>query len=269
LSPTRSAAYRVRGAARPRLRDPAVLEHDDPVGEGHRLDGIVRDQEPRTVETRERSPEQGAQLGTGRDVDGRERLVEDQDARIAREGARQRDALARAARQRRGPRPRVHRRGHAGQDLTSVCARGARPRAARAPRERHVLQRAEVREQDSVLERDADRPALWRQAVDPFTVERHPAPRLGHEPGDGFDDRGLPRAVRAEDRDGLVRRGLERRLDRPLAARDREVDQQGHWAPRHLRPVSRPPRVTSTASETTTRINDNRIAPPWSTWRAS
>src|SRR4029453_4401941 len=41
----------------------------------------------------------------------------------------------------------------------------------------------------------------------------------------------LPGAVRAEDGDGLVRGGLEGRLDRPPASRDGEVDPEGHPGP--------------------------------------
>jgi len=78
------------------LHDAAVLEHDDQVGTTDRRE---------TVSDDERGPvlEQQAQrlldLPLGADVDRGRRLVEDQDARVRQERARERDELPLAERQ--------------------------------------------------------------------------------------------------------------------------------------------------------------------------
>ena len=85
------------------LLDAAVLQHDDAVGQRHRLDLVVGDVDHRRV--RHRFLELG-DLDAGGDaqrgVEVRQRLVEQEHLRIAHDGAADGDALALAARQRLG-----------------------------------------------------------------------------------------------------------------------------------------------------------------------
>jgi hypothetical protein len=68
----RPVADIVRGAG---LRHTTVLEEHQAVGERHRFDRIVRDEDARTGEVGERTTEQRAELGLGLGVDRRERFV--------------------------------------------------------------------------------------------------------------------------------------------------------------------------------------------------
>src|SRR5205085_5646025 len=80
------------------LDDPAVLEDDDQVGVPDRREP-VGDDERRP--SREEQAEGALDLALGADVDRRGRLVEDEDARVGEEGARERDELALAEREAR------------------------------------------------------------------------------------------------------------------------------------------------------------------------
>ena len=66
----------------PRLRDATVLEHDDAIREGDRIEQIVRDQDPSTRERRQMGAKIATQLDAGADVECRERLVEQQEPRL-------------------------------------------------------------------------------------------------------------------------------------------------------------------------------------------
>ena len=82
---------------RPDLLDVALVEHDDPVGEGERLSLVVRDVD----EGRSRLTMDAAQLGLHLEpdpqVERRERLVQQQHARPVDERTSERDALELAA----------------------------------------------------------------------------------------------------------------------------------------------------------------------------
>ena len=81
------------------LRDPSVLEHHDPVGERHRLDGVVRDHDPHAGEPAQDRPDQRTELRAGADVERGGRLVQQQQAWLVDQGARERDPLSLAARE--------------------------------------------------------------------------------------------------------------------------------------------------------------------------
>ena len=78
------------------LDDLAVLEHDDQVGVADRREP-VRDHERRAAG--EQTPQRPLDLALGADVDGRRRLVEDQDARVGKQRAGEGDELALAERE--------------------------------------------------------------------------------------------------------------------------------------------------------------------------
>ena len=99
----------------PVLRDPSALEDDDAVGEHRGVDGVVRDDEPRTGCVGEVAPELAADLQARAGVERGERLVEQQETRFADERTRERDPLGLATGQlRRACRP-CDRRGRRGR----------------------------------------------------------------------------------------------------------------------------------------------------------
>src|SRR5690348_268233 len=80
------------------LLDPPTVHHDDPVGHRHRFDLVVRDVDRRVPIFVVQAADLEAHLAAEVRVEVRQRLVEQQDAGIGRERARERDALLLAAR---------------------------------------------------------------------------------------------------------------------------------------------------------------------------
>ncbi len=140
------------------LHDPALIHDRDHVGHGQRLELVVGDIDGGDAE----ALHQVADLGTGLlaqlGVEVRERLVEQQDRRLAHQRARQRQALLLAARQeRRGTvlearqLHQLERLHHLVTDLLAV-----EPPLHLAQRERHVLEHVHVRPDGVGLEHHAD-----------------------------------------------------------------------------------------------------------------
>ena len=73
------------------LDDPAVLEHDDQVGVADRREAVGDDERGAAVQ---QAAQRALDLALGADVDRARRLVEDQDARVGEQRARERDELA-------------------------------------------------------------------------------------------------------------------------------------------------------------------------------
>ena len=118
MTPARSATQRDRGravtsAGVPRWTTRPRFEHDHPIRERERLQRIVRHQQTHPVERRQVLAEIAPQLRASLDVDGGERLVEQQEPRLDRERARQRDALALSAGERARLRARPVAEAHA------------------------------------------------------------------------------------------------------------------------------------------------------------
>ena len=86
-------------------RDAAVGEDDDPVGERDRLVDVVGDEHDGRAVPLVQLLQQPVHADAGQGVEGAERLVEQQQLRLAHEGPGQGDALGLAARQRARPRP--------------------------------------------------------------------------------------------------------------------------------------------------------------------
>src|SRR5581483_6200274 len=240
----------------PGVRDAAALEDDEPVRERDRLDRIVRHEEPHARLPRQVRAEIAAQAPARLRVQGRERLVEEEERRPERERAGERHALRLAARQL--ARLPLGERGD--PEALEPLARGAIGRgprdAARAEAERDVRHRAQVREEEQVLECDRDRALLGghedargriveRHAVDPKRagVERDQA-------GERVHDRRLAGAVRAEERDQLAARDRELDVEIELAATHPEPCLDAHSASKkRRRSATRTP--SDTASSTT------------------
>ena len=168
---------RVRGRVHELLRrarlDELPLEEDaDAVGERGRVLEVVRDEERRQAHLAQDLLELDADGLARVRVQGGERLVEEQDARVARERPGERDALALAARQLARPRR--------GEVRDAGSARAARRRASRPPKP--TLRRdGEVREERVVLEHVADRPLLGGRST-PRPASSHVSPPSRHGP---------------------------------------------------------------------------------------
>src|SRR6185503_20439392 len=80
------------------LLDPAVAQQDDPVGQRHGLDLVVRDVDHRSAELLMQAFYLAAHLIAQLRVEIAERLIEKENPRIAHDGAADRDTLALAAR---------------------------------------------------------------------------------------------------------------------------------------------------------------------------
>ena len=186
--------------------------------------GVVRDENGRhpslAVELFEQIEDAPGRI----DVEVARRLVREEEARRAREGARDRDALLFAARRARGGGDRAARAGRRG--------RGSRPRGgaprpaglARDPvREGDVLLRRELRQQMVELKDKPDAvvakasPLPRRELVERLAEDLH-APRVGAvDPSEEVQERGLPHP-------GGPHHGRED----PLRQFEREVREDGH-----------------------------------------
>ena len=201
------------GHACPACDDAAVLEDHDPVGERRGVDRIVGHEEPHARRTRRGGAELAPDLDAGAGVERGERLVEQQQPRLGRERAGERDALGLTAGELAGLRVGVGRRARPARASRRPRARASRLATPRLRRPNATFSSArEEREQQVVLEHHADRPALGRHedvrrrrrratiAVEPRRARR----RVGASPASARSERRLARAVRSEDRDDLV-----------------------------------------------------------------
>lgn len=143
---------------RPLLDDAAVLEDDEPVREDQSLEGVVGDDEAGAGEVGEVVLELALHVEAGAGVECRERLVEEQDVRVAGERPGQGDPLGLSAGQ-----PVGAPAGQLGEPQPVQPGPGRlarrRPAPPADPRpEGDVVEDAEVREEAVVLEDDADPP---------------------------------------------------------------------------------------------------------------
>ena len=150
--------------------DAAVTEQHHLVGERQRLADVVRDVEHRDAPLVADAQQPGQDALAQLHVDRRERLVEQQQAGIGGERARQRDALALPARKRGGI-PVEHV-----PDVQRVD-RGLRARPVAARAECDVRARGQVREEARVLRDVADAAKLGRAPHAGGAVEEHGAVR--------------------------------------------------------------------------------------------
>ena len=182
-----------------------VAQHHDPVGQRHRLDLVVGDVDHRRAEPAvqlvDLDPHLHAQLG----VEVGERLVEEEDPRLAHDGAADRDALALAAGELAGlaveelARSAGSRRRRATRARSPAC--GA-PIVSR-PKERFLRTR-HVRVERVGLEHHGE-PALGgRHLVHALAVDQDVAVGDLLEPGDHPEQRRLAAAGGADEDDELA-----------------------------------------------------------------
>ena len=194
----------VERAGRADLLDKPVAHDDDAIGEGHRLDLVVRDVDGGGAQALVKSLDFRAHLAAQLGVEIGQRLVEQEDARVAHDGAAHRDALALAA----GQLPRaaleqfadaqdVGRRRDAALDL-ALCV------FAQAQAERHVLRHGHVGVERIVLEDHGDVAVFRRDIVDAFAADADLARCDVFQPGDHAQCGALAAARGADEHDEFV-----------------------------------------------------------------
>ena len=180
----------------PDLRDPAVLEEHEPVGERHRLDRIVRDEDARA---RRRPRACRGAASAGRACAEASTAASGSSSSSswgsARERSGERHALLFAAGQRRAGRAAGSTPGARSCEQPSAPPRG--PRVARSPRARAAnatFSSALIRGNSiAVLEREADPAALGSSVVDPAVAQLDAAVVQRDESGERLEHRGLSR----------------------------------------------------------------------------
>ena len=144
------------------LDDAAALDDEQPVGQHHRLERVVGDEQDRPGEVGEVPAQLGADLEPGAGVERGQRLVEQQQPGVGGERAGERDPLRLPAGQLLAACATARARQVEPLELAvgvlAGLACGWRP-AGRGP-ERDVVADGEVREEPVVLEDQADRPLL-------------------------------------------------------------------------------------------------------------
>ena len=214
----------------------AEIDDDDAVGNLHHRRHVVLDQEQRDAAVAHRAHHLDGAVGLV-GVHAGERLVEQQHLRVGGEAdgdaERAQMALRQVARDLVPDRPEAEK-------LEDLVARAAELRLVAPRRRRSEIEAEEARvraqvmgDDDAVARRHAleDRRLLKgahdplarhdmrREAGNHLALERHLAAGRLHERGDQLEDRRLARAVRADDRQDLVRLDVERDLvDRGEAA---------------------------------------------------
>ncbi len=229
------------------LHDAAVLDEDEVVGEGQGVERVVGDQDGGPVVGAQPRREPGADLGPQRRVEGREGLVEEEEARPGGQGSGQRDPLGLAVRE--GRRPAVGEvEDPEGVELGVGPGEGAGLRRAPAARpERDVAAGREVREEEVVGGEHPDGAQARvevagavgpRLAVDPDVTVSEP-----HEAGQRVDGGRLPGAVRAEHGDDPAVGGGEGDVEVEGTSGEPDVGVEAH---RTHRPRRRPRTTTAT-----------------------
>ena len=158
---TRPGGHLAEGAV---LRDASLLEDDDPIRERCRLEGIVGHHQPHAAERCQVLAESPPQLEPSRRVDGGERFVEEQHARLGDQDTRECCPLRLATAERGGPTRCVRRQIHAREPFARLCVGGGSVDAPRAQPECDVVEHAQVRKEPVVLEDESNATRLRCQA---------------------------------------------------------------------------------------------------------
>ena len=145
------------------LDEPAALDHQQPVGQHHRLERVVGDQHDRSREGAEVLAQEAADVDARARVERGHRLVEQQHLRLRGQHPGQRDPLRLPSRE-LGRRPAGEVAEPQAREPRDRLGAGLRPRGAGRPRsEGDVVAHVEVREEPVVLEDDTDGALLGGQ----------------------------------------------------------------------------------------------------------
>ena len=192
----RAARLVVDRLRRADLHDLSCLHHGDPIAQGHRFCLVVRHVHRRDRERAQQPVDVDAQLLAQLRIKGRERLIEQQDARPHRERASERHALALAAGKLVDPPIAEALELDEREELVDLLRRQL---AADTQTIADVLGDAHVREERVALKHHADIAPLDRQRGHILGAEKYAAARIGRfKPGDDAKERRLAAARRPE-----------------------------------------------------------------------
>jgi hypothetical protein len=156
-------------------RDDAVLQQYDIVGQFHRFVGVMRDENRRDVRALVQIAQPRAQLAPHMEVQGGERLVEQQNRRLRRQRAGQRDALFLAAREFARQARLITFEPHEREQFADPARRLLARRAADVEREADVLANGHVREERVVLGDEPDSAPAGRHVGNVRAVDQNAA----------------------------------------------------------------------------------------------
>ena len=199
------------------LDDPPAVDHRDLVAQQRRLGEVVGDEQRRDAGLAQHAAQLAARGGARAGVERRQRLVEQQRPRAARERPRQRHALALPARERARARVGERPDPEALEQLLRALAAG-RPRHP-GQRVGDVLPGPQVPEQRVLLEDVAAAAPLGREVDPAGGVEPHllaagdRALLRRQQPGRDAQDRGLARPGGPGQRQAAARGHLERDVE--------------------------------------------------------
>ena len=191
------------------LLDVPAVHDRDPVGHLEGLLLVVGHEHAGHVDLVVQPAEPLAQLLAHLRVERAEGLVEEKDARLRGQRARQRHALALPARELRGEGPLQPFQLDQGEELLHALPSARLRPAAHAEPEGDVVEHAHVPEERVVLEDEADVALAHADLGDVLVVVAHRAVVGDLEPGDDPEQRRLPRARGPEQGEERPARHLE------------------------------------------------------------
>ena len=192
------------------FEQPTEVQHGDAVAELERLLLIVRHEDGGDAEIALHAADGLAQLDADLGVERAERLVEQEHRRAIGESARDRDALALAARELLRAPPAEAREPDQLEQLLAPLPALLLGDARDAQRELDVVRHRHVAEERVVLEHEADAAILGSEPGDVAAVEEDLAGVDLGEARDHAQERALAAAARPEQHEELAGRDLER-----------------------------------------------------------
>mmetsp|Transcript_1013 Transcript_1013/g.2513 ORF Transcript_1013/g.2513 Transcript_1013/m.2513 type:complete len:443 (-) Transcript_1013:3285-4613(-) len=190
------------------LLDAAVVHQHDAVGHLQRLVLVVGDEDAGDVQLVVQAAQPAAQLLAHLGIQRTEGFVQQQHARLHREGTGQRDALALAAgelwRETVGQPVELHELQQLDDALLDLGLGQALLARLDAQPERDVVEHRHVTEQRVMLEHEADLALAHMGVGRVLAVQQHPAAVGLLQAGDDAQQRGLAAARGAEQRDQLA-----------------------------------------------------------------
>ena len=191
------------------LQDAAPIHHRDAVGHGERLVLVVGHVHEGDPDPALQPRELGLHLLAQLEIEGAERLVEQEHRRLVDQGARQRHPLALpAAELARPPLLEPLERDQAEHLLHRAPPLGPR-HLLHAQAEPHVVGHAHVREQRVALEDGVHGPRVRRRVAHRLPVDQERAAGGGLEAADQVEGGGLAAAARSQQREELTLADLE------------------------------------------------------------
>src|SRR5260221_3532113 len=196
--------------------DRLVHQHGDALADGEERGEVVRDDDDGDAEAGVQPRDELVDAARGEGIEVRGRLVEEEDARVERQRARERRALHHAAGKlvgkldaafgRHARELELHRR-----DRLALLGSEA---GVLSQRQDRVLRHRERREERALLEEDADERSLFRVAdlLDGLALDRHLAGVGPVQPGEGFQQHRFARSRTARNAEDFAAHDVEVQL---------------------------------------------------------